>query len=193
VRHQRQGGQSRGQIQPGGNPFEGPRSSEYPNPPMAQTYAPTLFGKAAAELGRHPFPHPTGNLSRAYTNPLGVRSSAPAPTAASARSLAAATTPRPARRPPSCRYLMTEAELHAATECEVLRDRARRRRQARDRRHLRQQRGRGILPAGEMVILCAYILQNVRLLLLSGIGKPYDPKTAKAWSARTTPTRPCRR
>ena len=40
---------------------------------MMQTYAPTLFGKAAAELGRHPFPHPTGNLSQAYTNPLGAQ------------------------------------------------------------------------------------------------------------------------
>ena len=40
---------------------------------MIQTYAPTLFGKAAAELGRHPFPHPTGNLSQPYTNPLGAQ------------------------------------------------------------------------------------------------------------------------
>ena len=40
---------------------------------MLQTYGPTLFGKAAAELGRHPFPHPTGNMSQAYTNPLGAQ------------------------------------------------------------------------------------------------------------------------
>ena len=29
----------------------------------------------------------------------------------------------------------------------------------------------------ELVILCAYGLHNVRLLLNSGIGKPYDPQT----------------
>ena len=30
-----------------------------------------------------------------------------------------------------------------------------------------------------MVVLSAYVLQNVRLLLLSGIGKPYDPETGE--------------
>jgi len=40
---------------------------------MIQTYAPTLFGNAAAECGRHPFPHPTGNLSEPYVNPLGAQ------------------------------------------------------------------------------------------------------------------------
>ena len=38
-----------------------------------QTFSHTLFGKAARELGYKPFPQPSGNLSQAYTNPLGVR------------------------------------------------------------------------------------------------------------------------
>src|SRR6202795_1071227 len=66
-------GNLKGEIRPGGNPFEGARANEYPTPPMPQTLGPTLFGKAAAELGRHPFPHPTGNLSEAYVNPLGAQ------------------------------------------------------------------------------------------------------------------------
>ena len=46
----------------------------------------------------------------------------------------------------------------------------------------------------DLVLLCAYRLFNVRLLLLSGIGKPYDPATGtRAWSGATTPTRPARR
>ena len=32
-----------------------------------------MFAKAARELGYKPFPQPSGNLSQAYTNPLGVR------------------------------------------------------------------------------------------------------------------------
>ena len=32
-------GNLNGEIQPGGNPFEGPRSREYPNPPSPMTYA----------------------------------------------------------------------------------------------------------------------------------------------------------
>ena len=35
------------------------------------TYGPTLFAQAAASMGYHPFPHPAGNLSQPYTNPLG--------------------------------------------------------------------------------------------------------------------------
>src|SRR6185437_5172967 len=66
-------GNLNGQIQPGGNPFEAPRSREYPNPPMALSYPPTLFGEAAQRLGHKPFPHPSANMSRAYTNPLGVQ------------------------------------------------------------------------------------------------------------------------
>src|SRR5689334_20346104 len=56
-------GNLRGQKQPGGNPFEGPRAREYPNPPMDMTYAPTLFAQAAKELGYTPFPCPSANMS----------------------------------------------------------------------------------------------------------------------------------
>ena len=66
-------GNLKGQILEGGNPFEGPRSRPYPTPPQAQPFSHTLFGKAARELGYKPFPQPSGNLSQAYTNPLGVR------------------------------------------------------------------------------------------------------------------------
>ena len=49
--------------------------------------------------------------------------------------------------------------------------------------------GEEFFQPAEIVVLSAYVLQNVRLMLLSKIGKPYDPKTGRAWSARTTPTR----
>jgi gluconate 2-dehydrogenase alpha chain len=68
-----QAGNLKGQIVEGGNPFEGPRSRPYPNPPQDQPFGHTLFAKAARELGYKPFPQPSGNMSRAYQNPLGVR------------------------------------------------------------------------------------------------------------------------
>jgi gluconate 2-dehydrogenase alpha chain len=68
-----QAGNLRGTIQEGGNPFEGPRSRPYPNPPQKQGYAHVLWAKAARELGYKPFPQPSGNMSQAYVNPLGVR------------------------------------------------------------------------------------------------------------------------
>src|SRR5215813_10310097 len=38
-------GNLRGQIQPGGNPFEAPRARDYPNPALNQNYASKLFSK----------------------------------------------------------------------------------------------------------------------------------------------------
>ena len=64
-------GNIEGTIQPGGNPFEGPRSREYPVGPMQESYAGSLFRKAAGDLGYHPFPQPSGNLPEAYVNPDG--------------------------------------------------------------------------------------------------------------------------
>src|SRR6202034_1445514 len=51
---------------------EGPRSRPYPTPAQEQPFSYTLFAEAAREMGYSPFPQPSGNLSQAYTNPLGV-------------------------------------------------------------------------------------------------------------------------
>src|SRR5260370_28706785 len=65
-------GNLKGQKQPFGNPFEGARSRPYPTPAQKQPYGPVLWAEAAKEMGYSPFPQPSGNLSQAYTNPLGV-------------------------------------------------------------------------------------------------------------------------
>lgn len=94
-------GNLRGQRQAGGNPFEDPRSHEYPMPPMKEPYGAALFRKAATELGYHPFPQPSSNMSG--TTPTRKASScAPACSAASASATAASTTPSPRRRPCCC-------------------------------------------------------------------------------------------
>src|ERR1700737_413898 len=63
-----QAGNLRGKIVPGGNPFEGPRSDDYPNKPI-KTSAPSLmFADAAKGLGYHPFPAPVAIASAAYNN-----------------------------------------------------------------------------------------------------------------------------
>jgi mono/diheme cytochrome c family protein len=66
-------GNLHGMIQPGGNPFEGPRSRPYPTAAQKQPFSHALFAEAAREMGYKPFPQPSGNLSQAYTNPLGVK------------------------------------------------------------------------------------------------------------------------
>jgi hypothetical protein len=50
--------------------------------------------------------------------------------------------------------------------------------------------GREFEQPAEMVFITAFPVNNVRTLLLSGIGKPYDPRTGEGWSAATTATKP---
>src|SRR5438309_8124326 len=57
-------GNVKGVIQPSGNPFEGPRSREYPNPPMKTSYAGSLFKKACDSLGYKAFALPSANMTR---------------------------------------------------------------------------------------------------------------------------------
>ena len=95
-------GNLRGQKIEGGNVFEGPRSDEYPNPPMNMTESALMFEKAAKELGYHPFPQPISNASRPYINTRASRSAA-ANIAATATSRAARPTRKPARMSASCR------------------------------------------------------------------------------------------
>lgn len=64
-------GNIRGRLQPGGNPFEAPRSRGYPNPPLATNRYADMFAAACREIGFHPFPQPAGITSRAFTDPYG--------------------------------------------------------------------------------------------------------------------------
>ena len=61
-------GNLNGEIQPGGNPHEGPRSREYPNPPTQRTYDGELFAEAVSSLGYVPFQGPTAAMTQDYRN-----------------------------------------------------------------------------------------------------------------------------
>jgi gluconate 2-dehydrogenase alpha chain len=89
-------GNLRGQIVPGGNPFEAPRQNEYALAPLASILSGEMFAAAAKNSGYHPFPRPSANASRAYTIRTAL-TSAHASTAAIASVLAARRTPKAAR------------------------------------------------------------------------------------------------
>src|SRR5271170_7233790 len=65
-------GNLRGQKIAGGNIFEGPRSSEYPNQPLKSATPGLMFADAAKGLGYHPFPIPISIASAPYTNSEGI-------------------------------------------------------------------------------------------------------------------------
>jgi gluconate 2-dehydrogenase alpha chain len=166
-------GNIKGAIQPGGNPFEGARARDYPTPPMRQGYAMDLFAKAAREKGLHPFSRPSANLSTAYTNPYGC-TLAPCTYCGFCERFGCANYSKSTPQTCVLPALVREPGFEARTECEVLRVTL-----SADRK-----RATGVVyvdaagveyeqPA-DLVLLCAYGLFNVRLMLLSGIGQPYD-------------------
>jgi gluconate 2-dehydrogenase alpha chain len=171
-------GNLRGQIQEGGNPFEGPRQREYPNPPMAMTYPPSLFADAAKSLGYKPFPQPSANMSQPYTNPLGVQLG-PCTYCGFCEKYACGNYSKASAQTTILPVLMRKPNFTLRTEAEVTKINL----DSSGKRAVSvsyvDAAGKEYEQPAELIVLCAYILHNVRLLLLSGIGKPYDPATGE--------------
>jgi gluconate 2-dehydrogenase alpha chain len=165
-----------GQVQAGGNPFESARSREYPNPPMKMSYAPTLFAQTVAAQGYHPFPTPSANLSQAYVNPLGVRLGQCSYCGFCER-FACGNYSKASAQTTILPVLMKKPNFELRTECEVLKINL-----TPDGKHAKSvtyidANGVECEQPGDMVLICAYGLMNVRMMLLSKIGQQYDPAT----------------
>lgn len=165
-----------GKIQAGGNPFEGPRAREFPNPPLDMVYGPALFGQACHEAGHSPFPCPAANMSRAYTNPLGV-TLAPCTYCGFCEKFGCGNNSKSSPQTTILPALMRRNNFELRTESEVLHvnlDSSGKR--ATGVTYVDTE-GRLFEQPADIVFLCAFAQHNVRLLLISGVGRPYDPKT----------------
>lgn len=170
-------GNLNGKIQPGGNPFEAPRARDYPLPPLIPSYASKLFSKAAAELGYHPFPRATANASHPYTNPDGMKLGQCQYCGFCERfgcEANAKGSPHITVIPVALSHPNVELRTHAWVQ-KVLRDSTGRK--ATGVSYVNMLTGEEFEQPADLVILCAYQLSNVHLMLLSGIGKPYDPQS----------------
>lgn len=172
-------GNLRGEIQEGGNPFEGWRSGDYPNRPLKSSQGGMLFGAAAKSLGYHPFPSPAANASNPYTNPEGV-------------------TLGGCQYCGHCERFGCEADAKASPQTTLLpvlakdprveiRDLAYVSKLNYDRKAKRitsvtyvdLRTGEELEQPAGLVILSAWVFGNTHLMLHSGIGTPYDSKTGK--------------
>jgi gluconate 2-dehydrogenase alpha chain len=161
-----------GEIIAGGNPFEAPRG-EYPNPPLKQPLATSMFAETAAEMGYHPFPFPSANVSQRYVNPYGAELM-------------------------PCTYCGFCEQFGCGYYAKAdpiicVYDRIRDHRNFELRLGSWVQRieksedghatgvtyidsdGEEVFQPADLVLVCAYSLWNVHLLLHSGLGTPYDP------------------
>jgi gluconate 2-dehydrogenase alpha chain len=171
-------GNLKGQKVEGGNPFEDPRSREYPTPPQKEPYGSALFRKAAAGQGYHPYPQPSANLSRSYTNPEGLRMRACMFCGFCERygcEHYAKSSPQTVLLP----KLLADRNFQLRTQCQVLRINLDREKKRAVSVTYADAQGREFEQPAGLVIVGMFALNNVRMMLLSGIGQPYDPATGK--------------
>src|SRR5580700_6384846 len=167
-------GNLNGQIRPGGNPFEGARSDEYPTPPLPPIYAAELFEKATAELGYKSFPQPSANSSIAFTNPYGVRLG-PCNLCGFCERFGCFLYSKASPQTTILPILAGRPNLEVRTNAyvtRILRDNTGK--TATGLLYVDED-GREVEQPADIVVLSAFQMHNVRLLLLSGIGVPFDP------------------
>ena len=169
-------GNIRGKVLPGGNPFEAPRSAEYPTPPLQQAYQGALFEKAASGLGYHPFPMPSANLSQPYVNPLGIKMNACMYCGFCER-FACEHFAKASVQTTILPVLQKRPNFELRTGMQVLRINLDSTGKKATGVMYADTSGRVFEQPASLIICSAFSFNNPRMLLLSGIGTPYDPRT----------------
>lgn len=164
----------------GANPFDGHRSEPFPQAPPTFGEATARFRDAARSLGLHPYPMPLGLRAGEIRAPGGPPGRCTYcgdctyhPCAVAARA-DPTTTLLPAAWATGRFELQPDAQVRR-----VIHERGR-------ARGVRYQTldGKVVEQPAAVVVLGAYTFGNVRLLLLSGLGEPYDPATGRGQVGR---------
>lgn len=157
------------------NPLGGKRSNPFPTPAMKKTEAMRLFDESTKKMGYHPYVQPSANLSENYTNPDGISRAACQYCGFCERF--------------GCEYGakaepgVTVLPIAKATGNFEIRPHSEVRRilysngKATGVLYTDLTTGEEFEQPADVVVLSGYVFTNVRLLLLSGIGRPYDPTT----------------
>ena len=167
-------GNLNGAIQDGGNPFEGPRKREFPLPPLKRSASTMKFDEAAKSIGLHPFPCPAGNASQPYTNPLGVKLGQ-CTYCGYCEWFGCANYSKASPQTTILPVLLRKDNFSYKTNATVTRVNLDSTGKKATGVTYVDAQGREFEQPAELVMLCAYSLHNAHLLLVSKIGKPYDP------------------
>ncbi len=163
-------------VRPIGDPFEGPRSNDFPNPPMKQSYSGYLFDQGARKLGYHPFPVPSSNVTRHYTNPYGAEFK-PCMYCGFCEHYGcehfAKASPQVAILP----FALANKNFELRTHAYVLRIEHDAKAKVATGVTYVDASGQEVFQPAKLVALCAFAHHNPILMLNSGIGEAYDPKT----------------
>lgn len=176
-------GNLNGEIRPGGNPFEAPRKEEYPLPPLAQTSAGRAFKETAEAQGLHPFPRPGGNASRAYVNEYGMQLG-PCTYCGFCEWYGCYNYSKASPQTCVLDALYRQPNFEVRTGANVMKiELAEDGKTATGVTYVTDN-GEELFQPSDLVLVCAFPIHNTHLLLLSGIGTPYNPKTGEGVTGR---------
>lgn len=159
------------------DPMGPPRSDSYPTGPMRPSYPVKLFKEAASKLGYHPIMIPSANLSEQYENPDGETINACQYCSFcmmygcdfGAKSDPVATVIRTAKK--TDKYeIRTDSYARRVIHKDGI---------ASGVLYVDMRTGMEYEQPANVVVLAGYTISNAHLMLLSEIGKPYDPKTGE--------------
>jgi gluconate 2-dehydrogenase alpha chain len=174
-----QAGNIGGLMVEGGNPFEAPRTRDFPQKPLEMLESGRIFQAAAQSLGYKPFPLPAANSPRAYTNPDGAKL-APCQYCGHCERFFceanAKASPAVLLYPMLQKQRDFEIRLHSQVTGI---DYDRHARRVTGVRFIDLQTAQEWEQPADVVVLSGFTMTNTRLLLASGIGRPYDPKSGK--------------
>lgn len=177
-------GNLNGEIQPGGNPFEAPRANPFPMPPLPTTLSNRMFGEAAEAAGYHPFIKAAANASQAYVNPYGMQLG-PCNFCGFCERFGCLNYSKSSPQTCILDALKRKPNFQYRTNSEVLRvELAADGKRATGVTYFDEAAQEEVFQPADIVILAAYQMHNVHLMLLSGIGQPYDPATGEGVTGR---------
>jgi gluconate 2-dehydrogenase alpha chain len=172
-----------GVIRDGGNPFEGARSRDYPLPPLERNLSTVLFDKAAREVGCKPFPAPAANASKPYLNSLGVQMGQ-CTYCGYCEWFGCGNYSKASPQTTIFPVLLKKKNFSYRVGCDVTRVNLDASGKVATGVTYIDTEGQEYTQPATLVILCAFAQHNVHLLLLSKIGKPYDPHTGEGVTGR---------
>lgn len=159
------------------NPFGGKMSKPYPTKALPITPVIQRYIDAASSIGLHPYMLPASNCSEPWTNEYGLQINMCQFCGFCERfacEYGAKASPHTATIP----YALSTGNLEIRTHSNVL-EIVHKNGIATGVKYIDTLTLKEYFQPAKVVVLSSYVLSNVRLLLLSKIGKPYDPKTGE--------------
>lgn len=167
----------------GGNPFAPDRSSDFPLPPQKRTVSAQRFGEAARKLAHHPYDLPSANASGPYTNPYGCQMG-PCNFCGYCSGYVCYNYSKASPNVNVLPALRLAPNFELRTNAHVLRVNLSGDRRSTTGVTYLDAQGSEVEQPADIVVIAAFQFHNVRLMLLSGIGTPYDPATGQGTVGR---------